>query len=611
MFRKSGIFLLCFLCASVGVRAQELAYVSGDENIYAASNDMPQGRISLDFKDIDVIEALKFLAVKAKINIIPTSQVKGRITLMVEDAPVQDVFTIMLRSYGLAYDKRGEIYNVMSEQEYVELYGKKFFDTRRVRIFKLKYAIPSRVVSLCEKLKSELGVVHLNTDSGTVVVIDTPYKLDEISDAIDIIEEKNMVIKVFDLKYAIADDVVKQLKDELNDKRLGSIEADKRTNQVIVETLPGRIEDVSKIIEYLDKKTREVLIEVRIVRIGISDNLSRGVEWEGLFQMAAKYGLSYIGSYPFSSVQSGSDPWRSRKTVLEGGLAPDGTDVIPVDYVGSYPFSGTAVGEANYATSRPTTGLGNLHVGMVGHHDVDFVFRYLKTVGDVRVVSSPKITVINNQEAKVHIGERQAYITNTTTQTTSSTTIAEDVTFIDVGIQLTLTPTINEDGFVTIKIKPEISNVTSFLSTNQGNRIPIINSSSTETTVMVKDGATIFIGGLKEERKTEDTEQVPFFSRIPVFGGLFKKSSKTETRTELLLMVTPHIITGEEIMTGYARDFGVKVGTENQVYPSFTHAQLREKPKSHPKSYRGYSSNKKESLDKVEVPQLKPMKEIE
>jgi type II secretory pathway component GspD/PulD (secretin) len=611
MIKKTGILLLCCFVFNVGVISQELAYVNGEDNIYGAGNDMPLGRISLDFKNIDIVDALNFLSTKAKINIIATDKVSARVTLTVEDAPIQDVFTIMLRSYGLAYDKRGEIYNVMSEAEYTELYGKKFFDTRKVKVFKLNYAIPHRVVSLCDKLKSDLGVVHLNQDSGTVVVIDTPHKLDEISRAIDIIETKNMVTNVYDLKYAKASDIVKQLKDEINDKQLGSIEADERTNQVIIETLPDRMEGLVNIIEQLDKKTREVLVEVRIVRIRINDNLSKGVEWEGLFQMAVQNGLSYIGSYPFSAVQELSDAWRSRKTVLEGGMAPDGTEIKPVDYVGSYPFSGTTVGQANFAVSQPTTGLGNLHVGMVGHHDVDFIFRYLKTVGDARVVSSPKIAVINNQEARVHIGERQAYITNTTTQTTSATTIAEDVTFIDTGIQIKLTPTINEDGFITIKINPEISNVTSFLTTTQGNRIPIVNTSSTETTVMAKDGSTIFIGGLKEENEVENSEQVPFFSRLPLLGGLFKNSSKTNIRTELLLMVTPHIISGDEITTGYKRDFGIDTGKNDQSYPALAGGQLQEKPRSYPKSYRDYSSNKKESADDIGMPELKPMREIE
>ncbi|MBU2221965.1 MAG: hypothetical protein KJ722_05025, partial [Candidatus Omnitrophica bacterium] len=90
--------------------------------------------ISLDLRDIEVNEALKFLAGKANLNIIPTKDVGGRITLMVDNVPVKDVFDIMLRSNSLAYDKQGSIYNVMTEKEFKARYGKNFTDLRQVKV---------------------------------------------------------------------------------------------------------------------------------------------------------------------------------------------------------------------------------------------------------------------------------------------------------------------------------------------------------------------------------------------------------------------------------------------------------------------------------------------
>ncbi|MBN3040346.1 MAG: hypothetical protein JW867_04400, partial [Candidatus Omnitrophica bacterium] len=572
-------------------------------NIMKADN-----RITLDFKDIDIIEALKYLSEKAKFNIIPTSSVQGRVTLMVDQAPIDDVFHIMLRSNGLAFDKRGEIYNVMTEEEYLALYGKNFYDVRQVKTFQLQYAVPSRAFELADMLKSEVGKIYLNLDSASLLIMDTPEKINEVEKALDSLESKNTTIEVFDIKYAEAKEVAEQLKSHIDVKKVGYVRADTRTNQVIVQTLPARIPEIEKLIRELDHKTREVLVEVRIIRLTVNDSLSKGVEWEGLFQVASEHGMSYIGSYPFSAVQAATDAWRSRLTTLEGGLAPDNTEIIPVDYVGSYPFSGTTVGDINYNSSKPITGAEAMHVGLVGHHDFDVIFKYLKTVGEVRLVATPKITVTNNQEARVHIGERQAYITNTTTQTSSATTISEDVTFVDVGIQLNLTPTINDEGFVTFKINPEISNVSSYLTTSEGNRIPIINTSSTQTTVMVKDAATIMIGGLKEERDTKEGEEVPFFSRIPLLGNIFKKSNTSKYRNELLLLITPHIIEGDELTTGYARDFGYKLDKEDQGYLDI----VEEKFLENHKSYRDYSKIKEEAdAQDLEPPEIKPMREVE
>ena len=116
-----------------------------------------------------------------------------------------------------------------------------------------------------------------------------------------------------------------------------------------------------------------------------------------------------------------------------------------------------------------------------------------------------------------------------------------------------MTPTINEHGFITMKIKPEVSSQTGeFEIISSGNLIPIVKTTTTETTVMVKDGATILIGGLIEENIRENTKEVPGLSKIPLIGGLFRSKTRgsgdstNPEKTELVIFLTPHIISGEE-----------------------------------------------------------------
>ena len=208
-----------------------------------------------------------------------------------------------------------------------------------------------------------------------------------------------------------------------------------------------------------------------------------------------------------------------------------------------------------------------MHFGVIDDkRDVDILVKYLQTEGNTQILSNPKLAVINNREAKIHVGERQAYITTTTTTGQSTSTISEEVTFIDVGIQLAVTPTINDDGYVTMNIKPEISSVVSELITPSGNRIPIIDTSMAETTVMVKDGVTIVIGGLRKDEKTDNSEGVPYLSKIPILGFLFRSGTKKTERTELLILITPHIVTGDELTTGDKRAFGHIQGKEYKNY---------------------------------------------
>lgn len=514
-------------------------------------SDFPNEIISLDLRDMGILDALKYIAEKAKINIIPTKEVSGRVSLMVENVAIKDVFDIILRSNNLAYEKKGNIYNVMTENEYKARFGKNFSDYRITKVFHLQYAIPEQALNLLNTLKSEIGKVLLDSESGVILVMDTPERVKDMENTLLAMEQKS-IIKVFNLKYARAKDIEEQLKSQLDLKKVGSIKADERTNQVIVQTLPERMEDISRLIQGLDQKTKQILMDAKIIQVKLTDEYSSGVEWEGLFDWGRKYGLGYLGSYPFSSVQSSTDDWRSRTEVWKD-----------VGNVGSYPFSGTTT---NYSGGTKSTGLSEMHVGVVGKHDFDTVIKYLQTLGQTRILSNPKLAVVNNQEAKIHVGERQAYITTTTTQTQTSNTVSEAVTYVDIGIQLFVTPTINADGFVTVKIKPEISSVIDYLATSSGNKIPIIDTSTAETIVMVKDGSSIMIGGLSKEEKSQNSEGTPFLSKIPFLGEAFKSQTKKSSRSELVVLLTPHIIEGDELVTGYSRDFGHMLDKEYQNY---------------------------------------------
>ncbi|MCM8795911.1 MAG: hypothetical protein NC928_04435 [Candidatus Omnitrophica bacterium] len=562
-----------------------------------------QGRISLDLRNIDVVDALKFLSMKAGLNIIATKNVSGRVTLMVEDVLVKDIFDIMLRSNGLAYTKEGDIYNVMTEDEYRAVFGKRFADIRQVKTFRLKYAIPEQAFSLLDTLKSDVGRVLVEPDSGTVLIMDTPEKIYEIEKALATLEEKNLV-RVFQLKYAKAKDVEEQLKAQLDAKKVGSIKADERSNQLVIQTLPERMSEIENLITALDQKTKEVLIDTKIVKVKLSNELAQGIEWEGLFDVGKKAGMTYIGSYPFSVLQAATSAWKSREQF----------QTEQADYgVGAYPFSGNT---ASVSASTKVSPGKRMHVGMITtKQDFDVLIKYLQTLGKTQILSNPKLAVVNNQEARIHVGERQAYVTTTTTTGQTTTTVSEEVTFVDVGIQLSVTPTINDDGYVTMKVRPEVSSVVSTLTTPTGNKIPIIDTSMAETIVMVKDGATIVLGGLRKEEKTSSSEQVPILGKIPLLGFFFRSGTNKTERTELLVMLTPHIVSGDSLTTGDEREFGTRPGKEYKKYPPLTEEaefkppkeiperkiEPKEAPEEEIKPYREYKPLKEEIKEEIGI----------
>src|SRR3989338_2671234 len=235
--------------------------------------------ISLDLRNIDVLEAMKFLAGKTGLNIIASKNVTGRVTLTVENVAIKDVFDIMLRSNSLAYVTQGNICNVMSEAEYKSFYGTNFSDTRSVKVFRLKYAIPEQAFTLLDALKSEIGRVLVDPESGNVLIMDSPERTIQMEKALSEFEKQNMV-KVFRLQYAKAKEVEEILKTQLDSKKVGSVKADERNNQIIVQTFPRRMEEIATLIKSLDRQTKEVLIEAKVVKISLSNQLDSGAELE-------------------------------------------------------------------------------------------------------------------------------------------------------------------------------------------------------------------------------------------------------------------------------------------------------------------------------------------
>jgi type II secretory pathway component GspD/PulD (secretin) len=561
----------------------------GEEQLQEYLTGMDQ-LISLDLRGLEITDALKYIAINGGLNIVVSKNVSGRVTFMLTDVPIRVVFDVILRSNNLAYEKRGDVYTVMTETEYQERYGKQFSDAREVKIFRLKYAIPENAFTLIDALKSDIGRLVVDQDSGTVLVMDTPAKLKEIEEAIAILEQRTN-INVFDLKYAKAKDIEEQLKGQLDAKNVGSITADERSNQVVVQTFPERMKDIELLIKSLDQKTREVLIDAKIIKITLTDDSNIGIEWEGLFEILQRRGgVDFIGSHAFSSLDrlgtSFIDDFATRFA-----STPDDNDAARIFTSTSIPTTGTKA----TLTER-------IYFGKTNKWEA--VLDFLETIGHTKILSNPKLAVVENQEAKIHVGKREAYVTTTTTTGQTTSTVSEEVTFIDVGIQLSVTPSINADGYVTMKIRPEISSVVDTLTTPTNNEIPIVDTSTAETTVMVNDGSTIVIGGLRKDEKVYESKQIPFLNKIPLIGNLLKSQTHDNEQTELLILITPHIVEGNKLVTGDFNELGeegIKAYRNYSVQVGETKADsLNEVEEEAIKPYRNYSAYETEYEAEIE-----------
>ncbi len=469
-------------------------------------------KISLDLKGMDVIEVIKMLAAKGNMNVILSNDVKGRVTIFLKSVNIIDAFEIILAANSLAYDKRGDIIYVMAQREYEAIYGEKFNDRKEVKIFQLKYAKASEISKALNQMKTKIGKIVVDDGSNTIVVIDSPQTLAQIGEAISKLDMPT-VTKVFELRYAKAADLKTKISESLT-KGVGTMQIDERTNKIAITDLDRKVGEITELVTAFDDKLQQVLIEAKIVQITLNDQYKLGVDWQAVIKKAG-------------DISKGINLSSAFQIAAQNAFGPPGAQIL---------------------------------VGALGQSDWATMIQILKEVGDTDLLSSPRITALNNQEAKIMIGTSQPYATNTVTQTTGLATTATNLSFIDIGVKLYVTPTINKEGFITMKIKPEVSSSTSnytygasqavdangaIISSQAGTTVPIVTTTQAETSVTVKDGTTIIIGGLIQDQRTSTVDKIPLLGDIPIIGQAFRKTVSQVQKQELVVFLTPHIVTGE------------------------------------------------------------------
>ncbi|MBU0468686.1 MAG: hypothetical protein KKD07_03455 [Candidatus Omnitrophica bacterium] len=465
--------------------------------------DRMERSITLDVRDMNIVDVIKFLALKGEFNVVISPSVQGRSTVLLNSVTVKNALDIVIISNNLAYKIEGNIVQIMSAVEYESMYGKRFSDKTQVHIVRLKYSKPSYVLATLDNIKSNVGKIIIDEDTGSVVMIDTVEAIKAMKAALVEIEVP-LETFVYTLQYASADEVADKLRARIDAKSVGSIMADMRSNQIIVRVFPDRLDEVKGIIAKLDAQTKEVLVDAKIMQVVMKPEYDVGIDWQLDFRDANDKNLQKItfeNKYLNAAGMSGSD--------------------------------------------ELYTNFGQIAVGDFSVDAFEMTIRALEKVSDTKILSNPQLLVTNKEEAKIHIGDTVPYIISTTSGTGDNAITSEDVRFVDVGLKLNVIPIINDDGFVTMRLRPEISTVTATVN-SEGGGIPQVNKTEVETTVMVKDGNTIIMGGLKRDDKSHTKKGFPVLMDLPLFGPMFGRTSDEFTQTEIVIFITPRIIKDHE-----------------------------------------------------------------
>ncbi len=306
-----------------------------------------------------------------------------------------------------------------------------------------------------------------------------------------------------------------------------TITADKASNSLVIMASPTDYSNLVQVIKKLDRRSKQVFVQVVIAEISLNKSLDLGVQ-------AGAFAAGQLGKY----FQGGGiyDPFGAFGQVLS---STSGTGAG----VGS--LIGNALGANGGTLNKPVTAVALLQA--------------LDSNGLVNVLSTPNILTSDNKEAEISVGENVPFV-GASTQSTFGTT--QSVERKDVGINLKIKPQISEGDYIRLDINQEISAV----APSKGNAVDLVTTKrAAKTSVVVKDNETVVIGGLIQDQENNTVSKVPFLGDIPVLGWLFKTTTKTRSKTNLMILLIPHIVKDNTELTSITdsqRDSFIKASKE-------------------------------------------------
>ena len=319
-----------------------------------------------------------------------------------------------------------------------------------------------------------------------------------------------------------------------------SARMDEKGRRLIVNRSTGIImvtdysANLNRIASYLEtvegSSQRQVTIQAKIFEVILTDSHKEGINWNVIESLPRSLNLSW------------------------GMTDSKGTTGFPGGTTGIN--SGTGTGTGTTGTTITTPGVlkikpfgGIFAIGAIGT-DVALadIMQAISDQGDVKILSSPTISTLNNQKAIIRVGNQDVFfITGAVATQTTVTQFIQPMT-IDIGIILDVTPQIAEDGTIIMNIHPSITEKTGEKIAPDGkSTFPLMSVRETDTTVKVRDGQTIIIAGLMQEKKNESFIGVPVLDSLPYVGGLFRYKTETKSNSELVIMITPTLQVGKKV----------------------------------------------------------------
>ena len=498
--------------AAAVVRTEEATQGTATKGRDAAGRDT----LSVDFPDEDIRNILRNVADLFELNIIMPDTLQGKTTIKLRDVTWRQIFQSVLAPVNFTYVEDGNIIKIISNES----------------------------------------------------LLQEPTSTD-----------------VFMINYARASDILPTVTSLVDAAAGGKIVVDVRSNSLVITERPSRMNRIRPIIEQLDRATDQVMIESKFVEVSNSDVKNIGVNWASLANYQINAG-SLTGDFTRSrelertsgnrldnrTTRIGDNTTTRRTdTTVNNGQTSGSTNTSSVTSTGGVATStsttGTTGGLTNSTLVTNSDGTNNTITDGVNNvfnnlgsllltdgtartmnavfsaSDFTLVLSALQSLQKTKIVSNPTIVTLNNTQAMINVGQERPIPNYTYNQERGSYEVS-GFTYRPIGVILKVTPQVNTRGFIKLTVEPEVSQ-SSRDANFQGASIPIVESRKANTTVSLKDGFTMGIGGLVQSSATNGSNKVPVLGSIPLVGRLFRSDAKNVDSTNLIIFITAKTISAE------------------------------------------------------------------
>jgi len=484
---------------------------------------VPDKLFSIYARDSNIQDVLLAFSKESELNMVIDPELSGKVTIDLKRVTLKEALDAILSPMGWTYHTDGKFIKILRPQMETRLFTLNYMATKRSgkrEVYVSTSTGGGLQTSTLPGQQTALSPGNARTGYTDLISIDEMDLWKEIQKGLEAfifgsVEEKEVPSEKEKPTWTRMDEKGKKLI------------INKSTGVIMVTDYPVNLNKVASYLETVEGSSqRQVTIQAKIMEVILSDGHKEGINWKVIEGLPRSVNLAW------------------------GLTNKAGT----TGYPGS--TTGYATGDTSSGTTINTPGLfrikpfgGVLALGAAGSEiALSDIMQAISEQGDVKILSSPTISTLNNQKAIIRVGNQDVFFITGAVATQNTVTQTIQPMTIDIGIILDVTPQIAEDGTIIMNIHPSITDKTGEKTTPDGrSTFPLLSVRETDTTVRVRDGQTIIIAGLMQEKSAENYTGVPVLGSIPLLGGLFRYKTRTKSISELVIMITPTLQVGKKV----------------------------------------------------------------